>query len=144
MRLLSEIRTIQHRLTTLEVSTSNAQVDAPEPNIDRFVESLATAWKAGEVRPTHRKPTTGPRPWRTRLDPFADTWILVEQWLNEQPDTNAKELLQRLQQADPTIADNLLRTLQRRVSEWRIMMARRLVVGVLAATPETEKEAVTL
>ena len=42
---------------------------------------------------------------------------LVEQWLNEQPDTNAKELLKRLQQADPTIADNLLRTLQRRVGK---------------------------
>ena len=54
VRLLSEIRAIQHRLTTLEVSTSNAQVDAPERNIDRFVESIATAWKAGEVRPTHR------------------------------------------------------------------------------------------
>ena len=83
VRLLSEIRTIQHRLTTLEVSKSNAQVDAPEPNIDRFLASLATAWKAVEVRPTHRQPTTGPRPWRTRLNPFADLWTLVEQWLNE-------------------------------------------------------------
>ena len=144
VRLLSEIRVIQHRLTTLEVSASNAQVDAPERNIDRFVESLATAWKAGEVRPTHRKPTTEPRRWRTRLDPFADTWALVEQWLNEQPDANAKELLQRLRQADPTIPDNLLRTLQRRVGEWRIMVARRLVVGALAATPDAEKETVTL
>lgn len=143
VRLLSEIRAIQHRLTTLEVSTSNAQVDAPERNIDRFVESLATAWKAGEVRPTHRKPTQGPRPWRTRLDPFANTWALVEQWLNDQPDANAKELLQRLQQADPTIPDNLLRTLQRRVREWRTAVARRSVVGVFAATPEAEKEAVT-
>ena len=89
-------------------------------------------------------PTTGPRPWRTRLDPFADTWALVEQWLNEQPDANAKELLKRLQQADLTIPDNLLRTLQRRVSEWRIMVARRLVVGALAATPDAEKETVTL
>ena len=69
---------------------------------------------------------------------------LVEQWLNEQPDTNAKELLKRLQQADPTIADKLLRTLQRRVSEWRTKVARRLVVGAFAATPDAEKETVTL
>lgn len=143
VRLLNEIRAIQHRLTTLEVSTSNAQVDAPERNIDRFVESLATAWKAGEVRPTHRKPTQGPRQWRTRLDPFANTWSLVEQWLNDQPDANAKELLQRLQQADATIPDNLLRTLQRRVREWRTAVARRLVIGAFAAAPEAEKEAVT-
>jgi hypothetical protein len=87
--LLSEIRAIQHRLTTLEVSTSNAQVDAPERNIDRFVERLATAWKAGEVRPTHRKPTQGSRPWRTRLDPLANTWVLAEEWLKDQPDANA-------------------------------------------------------
>ncbi len=143
VRLLSEIRAIQHRLTKLEVCSSNAQLDAPERSIDRFVESLATAWKAGEVRPTHRKPTEGPRPWRTRLDPFANTWALVEQWLNDQPDANAKELLQRLQQADPTISDNLLRTLQRRVKEWRTAVAPRLVVGVFHATPEAEKEAVT-
>ena len=136
VRLLSEIRTIQYRLTTLEVSKSNAQVDAPEPNIDRFVESLATAWKAGEVRPTHRKPQTGPRPWRTRLHPFADTCTLVEKWLNEQPDTNAKELLQRLHQAR---SDNLMRT-----GEWRIMVPRRLVVGALAATPDAEKETIIL
>jgi len=144
VRLLSEIRAIQHRLTTLEVSTSNAQVDAPERNLDRFVESLATAWKAGEVRPTHRKPTQGPRQWRTRLDPFANTWALVEQWLNDQPDANATELLQRLQQADATIPDNLLRTLQRRVREWRTAVARRLVIGVCSATPEAEKEALTV
>ena len=42
---------------------------------------------------------------------------LGQQWLNEQPDANAKELLQRLQQADPTIAVNLLRTLQQRVGK---------------------------
>ena len=85
-----------------------------------------------------------PRPWRTRLNPFADLWTLVEQWLNEQPDANAKELLQRLQQADPTIPDNLLRTLQRRVSEWRTKVARRLVVGAFAAAPEADKKTVTL
>ena len=143
VRLLRDIRTIQHRLTTLEVSNSNAQVDAPERNLDRFVESLSTAWKAGEVRPTHRKPITGPRPWRTRLDPLANTWTLVEQWLTDQPDANAKLLLQRLQQADPAIPDNLLRTLQRRVREWRTAVARRLVIGVGSAEPEAEKEAVT-
>jgi hypothetical protein len=144
VQLLRDIRTIQHRLTTLEVSNSNAQVDAPERNLDNFVESLSTAWKAGEVRPTHRKPTTGPRPWRTRLDPFAKTWALVEEWLTDQPDANAKELLQRLQQVDPTIPDNLLRTLQRRVRGWRTEVARRLVVAVFAAAPEAEKEVVTL
>ena len=112
VRLLSKIRGTQHDLTALEVSSSNAKVGAPEQSLDRFVDSLSTAWKKGEVRPTHRKPTTGPRPWRTRVDPFVKTGELVEQWLNEQPDTNAKDLLHRLQQADPTIKDSQLRTLR--------------------------------
>src|SRR5450759_1851406 len=119
---------MQHRLTTLEVSNSNAQTDAPERNLARFVDSLSTAWKTGEVRPT-RKATAGPRPWRTRIDPCEKTWSLAEQWLNAHPDANAKELLRRLQQVDPTIPDNQLRTLQRRVREWRTAVARRLVLG---------------
>ena len=142
VRLLSNIRTIQHRLTALEVSHSNAQVAAPEQELDRFVESLSTVWKAGEVRPTHRKPTTGPRQWRTRSDPFANTWPLVEKWLDDQPDANAKELLRRLQLVDAGLPDNLLRTLQRRVREWRTAVARRLVVGALDVALEAQKESV--
>jgi hypothetical protein len=30
--------------------------------------------------------------WRTRVDPFQDVWLLVEQWLDEQPDATAKAL----------------------------------------------------
>jgi len=39
--------------------------------------SLSTAWRDGEVRPTHRKRATGPRTWRTRTDPFEKVWPLV-------------------------------------------------------------------
>lgn len=140
VRLLNGIRTIQHRVAGLEVSNSNASIDAPERSLDKFVGKLSTAWKAGEVRPTHRKPRTGPRPWRTRIDPFESTWALVEQWLNEQPDANAKALLHRLQQVDPTIPANQLRTLQRRVREWRTDIARRLVLGAFDLTSGAAKE----
>ena len=142
VRLLSDIRAIQHRLTALEAGISSVQVDAPDRSLDRFVDSLATAWRAGEVRPTHRKPTTGPRPWRTRIDPFEDTWPVIEQWLNDEPDANAKELLQRLQQTDPTIPDKQLRTLQRRVQAWRTAVARRLVIGAFAADAVINEEEV--
>jgi hypothetical protein len=143
VRLLSNIRAIQQRLTTLEVSNSNTNVEIPERGLKRFVDSLSTAWKGGEVRPTHRKPRTGPRTWRTRVDPFEQTWVLVEKWLDQQPDANAKELFRRLQHTDPTIPDNQLRTLQRRVREWRTAVARRLVVGSFDSAPATEKEEVT-
>jgi hypothetical protein len=31
------------------------------------------------------------------MDPFEAVWPQVQQWLNEQPDANAKELFLRLQ-----------------------------------------------
>jgi hypothetical protein len=95
---MSAAREQAHQLAGLEVSNGNASVVAPERSLDKFVSSLSIAWKTGEVRPTRRKPQTGSRPWRTRVDPFESTWPLVEQWLNEQPDANAKALFDRLQQ----------------------------------------------
>jgi hypothetical protein len=144
VRLLSDIRAIQQHITTLEVANNNAQLDTSERSLDQFVSSLSTAWKAGEVRPTHKKRSSGPRSWRTRIDPFEKTWDLIEQWLNDQPDANAKELLHRLQQADSTIPDNQLRTLQRRVREWRTAIARSLIIAAFQPTPETKEEEVTL
>ncbi|MDQ6663185.1 MAG: hypothetical protein M3Z23_02195, partial [Acidobacteriota bacterium] len=52
--------------------------------LDRLMGSLRIAWKDGEVRPTHRKPITGPRSWQTRADPFENSWATIELWLNEQ------------------------------------------------------------
>jgi hypothetical protein len=99
-------------------------------DLTQFVASLSTAWKSGEVRPTHRKPSAGSRPWRTRVDPFQEVWPLVEQWLNEQPDVTAKGVFQRLQHEVPAaFSPGQLRTLQRRVREWRTAIARRLVLG---------------
>ena len=79
-------------LAQMEVGGRSEQsVADTSPGLSRFVESLSTAWRDGEVRPTHRKRSSGPRTWRTRLDPFEKVWPLMEQWLNEKPDTTAKE-----------------------------------------------------
>jgi len=52
----------------------------------------------------------------------------VVTWLESEPDRTAKELFERLRQAAPTdFPKGQLRTLQRRVKEWRRLMARRLV-----------------
>lgn len=126
----------------------NQQACETNNELSRFVESLSTAWRDGEARPTHRKPLVGPRPWRTRIDPFESAWPIVERWLNEQPDATAKELFQRLQAQTPTpFEPGQLRTLQRRVKEWRTAIARRLVLGArdeaagLAAVGAREREA---
>jgi len=128
--LLNRIREAQRNLAHREVGSDNGQGGETSHELSRFVESLSTAWRDGEVRATHRKPATGPRPWRTRVDPFQDVWSLVEQWLNEQPDATGKALFQRLQAQTPTpFAPGQIRTLQRRVREWRTAIARQLVLG---------------
>jgi hypothetical protein len=130
VRLLSEIREAQRALAQLEVGIAQAEA-APSPELSGFVASLSTVWRDGEVRPTHRKRSNGPRTYRTRVDPFAAVWPLVQQWLNEQPDANAKELFLRLQESmGGTFAPGQLRTLQRRVKQWRTEVARQLVLGL--------------
>jgi len=64
------------------------------------------------------------------VDPFAAVWPQVQQWLNEQPDANAKDLFLRLQEIMPGVfPPGQLRTLQRRVKQWRSEIARQLVYG---------------
>ena len=61
-----------------------------------------------------------PRRWRTRVDPFAAVWPEVAEWLEVAPNLQAKTLWSWLQQKYPGRFDQgQLRTLQRRVKEWR-------------------------
>ncbi|HZC36953.1 MAG TPA: transposase family protein [Chthoniobacterales bacterium] len=135
VQLLNQIREAQRILAMLEVGGSSEKTAASHTadsntELSRFVQSLSTAWRDGEVRPTHRKRASGPRTWRTRRDPFEQVWPLVEQWLHEQPDTTAKDLFFRLQaEAPEPFAPGQLRTLQRRVKQWRSEIARQLVLG---------------
>lgn len=128
LRLLDEIRTVQHHLAGLAAGEVRHVLPHRDADLDRFLRSLAMAWKGGEVRPTHRTGPKPPRHWRTRADPFESVWARVLVWLEAEPDRTAKELLLRLQQECPgEFADGQLRTLQRRVKQWRSLAARRLV-----------------
>lgn len=139
--LLNRIREAQRNLAGREIGAGDNAPAAANQDLSRFVASLSTAWRDGEVRPTHRQQSTGPRNWRTRADPFQSAWPLIEHWLNAQPDATAKELFERLQsQVSQPFASGQLRTLQRRVKDWRTAIARQLVLGVegeaeQAATP---------
>jgi hypothetical protein len=127
LRLLDEIRTVQHHLAGLARGELLHVLPHRDADLDHFLRSLATAWKEGEVRPTHR---AGPKPgrhWRTRRDPFDEVWPRVVTWLETEPDRTAKELLQRLRSEGGDFPEGQLRTLQRRVKEWRRLAARRLV-----------------
>jgi len=62
----------------------------------------------------------GPRRYRTRPDPFAAVWSEIEQELTVHPERTAKAAFENLQQRYPgTFPATQLRTLQRRVQEWR-------------------------
>ena len=128
LRLLDEIRTVQHHLAGLASGERVHVLPHRDADLDRFLKSLANAWRDGEVRPTHRAGPKPPRHWRTRKGPFEATWPLVVTWLECEPDRTAKELFERLRDERPAdFAAGQLRTLQRRVKDWRRLAARRLV-----------------
>jgi hypothetical protein len=67
---------------------------------------------ASEMRQKHT--------WRTRPDPFADVWEQIRQLLTVEPGLQAKTLFQHLQEEHPgRFSDGQVRTLRRRVSDWR-------------------------
>lgn len=78
-----------------------------------------TAWKylrdrrlPSEMREKHT--------WRTRPDPFADTWEEIRQLLIAGPDLQAKTLFEHLQRTYPErFRDGQVRTLRRRIKYWR-------------------------
>jgi Mu transposase, C-terminal domain len=62
-----------------------------------------------------------PRWWRTRKDPItAQDWAFVEEQLRDSPGLESKTLLELLEERRPgAYAPGQLRTLQRRVRQWR-------------------------
>ena len=77
MRLLQEIRLAQQTLSDMAAHGMSAEVRAGTPAITDFVASLASAWKDGEARPTHRKQPKAKHGWKTRVDPVADAWLVL-------------------------------------------------------------------
>ena len=66
-------------------------------------------------------------------------------WLQKDPDTNAKELLTKLPEAYPgRFGDAHLRTLQRRVKDWRGVMAKKLVYAASDEPASERREKVEL
>ena len=128
VELLQRIRQGQAALAAL--STGEPSEGPDRKSLDQFLASLPELWREGEARPTHRQGDPKVRYWRTREDPFKDVWTDILLWLQKEPDSSAKLILQKLEEKYPGQFDNkLLRTLQRRVGEWRRTMARRLVFG---------------
>ena len=86
------------------------------------------------------------RAWRTRSDPFAAVWEEVREQIAANPGLEAKTIFAVLQRKHPgTFADGQLRTLQRRLKQWRavegpereVFFAQRHVPGRLGQSDFT-------
>ena len=127
VKLLHRIRQGQSALAALASSDRSPQGPGRE-SLEQFLAQLPRLWQDGEVRPTHRTKSAKTRRWRTHKDSFEGVWYEVLGWLQQAPDATAKNLFERLQDQYPgCFVDGQLRTLQRRVKEWRRIMARELV-----------------
>ena len=104
-------------------------------SLERFLARLPDRWREeqdhAEGKPRARAPLT----WRTRKDPFEGVWCDVQGWLQEDPDASVVAFLGRLQETEPDRFSRAhLRTLQRRVQQWRGIMADKLVYAASGAT----------
>lgn len=134
VRLLQEICAVQHTLAGFAAS-GRPETPTPLPVTDlaTFLSSLSTAWASGEVRPTHRKQPGAAHEWRSRTDPFEHTWPVVLQWLEREPTVTTSEIMGRLAVMVPDVyaSGAQLRTLQRRIKQWRAKKAKELIMGQL-------------
>ena len=129
--LLKSIREAQAELALIgERPDRSVEIVTQPGTLDHFLGQLPEMWKRGEVRPTHRKDPKGPRTWRTRIDPFEDVWAEILRWLEKEPDITAKMAFDRLQsKGESRFTSGQLRTLQRRIKEWRRVVAEHLISG---------------
>ena len=126
--LLKAIRDTQQELASLSDGNGQPPSRATE-DLSAFLDGLATAWQNIDRPPQGRRKTVAKHWWRTRMDPFAYSWPLVEEWLRAEPDVTAKALMQRLCERFPDVYPTgvQLRTLQRRVQLWRSEQVKRLI-----------------
>ncbi len=120
-----------------EARSALAAVTCPEirptpsgESLEQFLAKSPDLWRQDAAHTSRERRVQPPRTWRTRPDPFEGVWCDVLGWLQEDPDTKAITLLNRLKSAHPDrFSDTHLRTLQRRVQQWRGIMSKELVLS---------------
>lgn len=135
--LLHRIREAQGALAAL--STDTTCDAASRESLEQFLSGLPTLWLQGEARPTHSPKPAKARDWRTRADPFEGVWSDILEWFQNEPGLDARELLSRLQTRYPgRFTDGQKRTLQRRLKEWRNILARSYVFHGMDGAEHTQ------
>ena len=133
VRLLKEIREVQQQLVAIADRPVGNTEKPASSTLEQFLSGLRTSWKEGEVRPTSVAKAK-PKRLRRRPDPFAAVTIELREWFEAEPWHTSRELLERLQARHPGVyPDGQLRTLQRRLKEWRRAAAQQMVFGPITA-----------
>jgi hypothetical protein len=102
------------RLKKLSKTENTKELAAAKAGMDI---KTARRYLADERLPSEQK---SERTWRTRKDPFEDVWDDLQQQLDTNPGLEAKTIFEALQRAHPDkFTDTQLRTLQRRIKQWR-------------------------
>ena len=128
--LLRTIRAAQQELVEIADRPATFEATPPTaPTMEQFLVGLRTAWQDGEVRPTSKAKEKARR-GRRCADPFVTVTALMRQWFEAEPWRTSRELFERLQAEQPgAFPDGQLRTLQRRLKEWRREKAHEMVFG---------------
>jgi hypothetical protein len=108
-RQFRRLRMLLQTETTLANAADKAGID----------EKTARKYRRSDLLPTQRH---APRTWRTRQDPFQDVWPELQELLRLNPGLQAKTLFLDLQRRFPgRFPDVQLRTLQRKIKDWRAL-----------------------
>jgi predicted secreted protein len=102
------------RLKRLSKTEKNQELAAAKAGMDP---KTARDYLRDPRLPNERKKD---RTWRTRSDPFTEVWEEVRELVATNPGLEAKTLMEALQRKYPgQFADGQVRTLQRRLKQWR-------------------------
>jgi hypothetical protein len=149
VRLLQQVRTLQDALWQHAIDPSSPPASKADGQPVHFELRLcvpagptasvynSSTFEGSEVKQRKYRRTkkpAEPRTWRTRHDPFGAVNAELHQCFLTEPGVTAKALLQLLQQRYPgQFAEGQLRTLQRRVNQWRSQMILEFDDHLLAA-----------
>lgn len=143
MALLKTIRSNQSALVNEEQQPAWV-MEPPDSNkeLTAFLSSLRLLWQQSEPakRGGWQVPT---RTYRTRVDPTLSCWPLVLPWLMADPMLTGQQAMQRLEREQPGLYGGSLRTLQRRMAEWRVAYAEQVVGQQMGAIRDQENSQLT-
>lgn len=107
-----QVRYLMKSLQTEDsIRTAAAKAGMDEKTARKYI-------RAGKLPSALKKP----RHWRTRSDPFSEVWEEVRGLLEHNPGLEAKTVFEDLQRRYPgRYADGQLRTLQRKIKQWRAL-----------------------